>query len=217
MPVVATLISDSALREAVTEQIALMAIGETRECVAWDELSATLDESVKAVLVECACLPDMARANACHDDFRCPVLALGETGNGVGLVTESFIFPIRLGHLMARLRYYLETVPRLQVEAISIGPWRLEPHYRQIALESSGENVRLTEKECALLSYLASSTKPVSREELLATIWGYDAQIDTHTLETHIYQLRRKLAVGQDAGELIVNEQGAYLLKDVVR
>ena len=50
-------------------------------------------------------------------------------------------------------------------------------------------------------------------KELLAAIWGYDARIDTHTLETHIYQLRRKLDPESKGLNLLANEKGLYCLK----
>ena len=68
----------------------------------------------------------------------------------------------------------------------------------------------LTEKETALLVFLGHSHEPVTRRDILAAVWGYDENIDTHTLETHIYQLRRKLD-GKDENWLI-NEAGAYRL-----
>ena len=73
------------------------------------------------------------------------------------------------------------------------GSYRLEPSLRHIVIETDGTVIRLTEKETHLLEYLGRNKQPVAREELLAAIWGYDARIDTHTLETHIYHLRRKL------------------------
>ena len=62
------------------------------------------------------------------------------------------------------------------------------------------------------MAYLGQSPQPVSREELLAAVWGYDARIDTHTLETHIYRLRRKLDPGEKGIHVILSEQGAYSL-----
>jgi DNA-binding response OmpR family regulator len=58
-----------------------------------------------------------------------------------------------------------------------------------------------------LLVFLAAQPQPVTRRDILAGVWGYDERIDTHTLETHIYQLRRKLD-----GDWLVNEAGAYRL-----
>lgn len=216
MSLIALFIPESALREAVAEQIALMALGEAKECADWDTACAAAEAGAKVLIVNALCFLELKKdAHVKPDVSRCPVLALGE-GHGSDaeeLIAESFPYPLRLGHVMARLRYYLETAPKLRTDIISCGPWRLEPQRRQITHEASSEVIRLTEKECALLSYLAQSQSPVSREELLASIWGYDARIDTHTLETHVYQLRRKLASCHADEDFLVNEQGAYALK----
>ena len=108
--------------------------------------------------------------------------------------------------------FHFGTLPQLRKEALIFGAWRFEPQNRQITRQDNGEVIRLTEKETAVLDYLAQSDVPVAREELLAAVWGHDGRIDTHTLETHIYQLRRKL----DAeGHLLANEGGAYCLKGI--
>lgn len=70
------------------------------------------------------------------------------------------------------------------------GGWRLNSSLR--LLHKGGASLALTEKEAALLAALAPG-EAVSREELLADIWGYGESIDTHTLETHIHRLRAKL------------------------
>ena len=122
---------------------------------------------------------------------------------------ESLARPLRLGHMLARLRYYLETAPRLRGQAVAFGPFRLEPLSRRLMREGQDEPIRLTEKETALLACLAQSDTPLSRADLLAQVWGYDERIDTHTLETHIYQLRRKM----DDEAWLVNENGGYRLR----
>ena len=108
------------------------------------------------------------------------------------------------------MQFYFQA-PR-QGGPLDFGPFRLEPVLRQAAVAESGAVIRLTEKETHLLEYLGRSKKPVAREELLAAIWGYDGRIDTHTLETHIYRLRRKLdPEGKEPGMLALR-QGAYSL-----
>jgi DNA-binding response OmpR family regulator len=120
-------------------------------------------------------------------------------------ITEVFTKPLRLGHLLARLRFYIEVAPKLRSAPMAIGPYQFSAQQR--SLVNGDSTIRLTEKETGLLEYLAQSGNPVGREELLASVWGYDARIDTHTLETHIYQLRRKIG-----NELIMNEGGLYRL-----
>jgi DNA-binding response OmpR family regulator len=145
------------------------------------------------------------------------IFVLGEISDGLhaerenGLVAESFPKPLRLGHLLARLQFHLQTM-RAQGEPLVFGAFRLEPAGRQIVIAETGAVIRLTEKETNLLEYLGRSAHPVAREELLAAIWGYDARIDTHTLETHIYRLRRKLDPEGENATVIVASEGCYSL-----
>ena len=120
--------------------------------------------------------------------------------------------PLRLGHLLARLRYHLEVAPRLRTATLVCGPYRFDPQNRLLTVADTGTIIRLTEKESSLLEFIGDSAVPVAREEILAALWGYDARIDTHTLETHVYQLRRKLDTDPRGAGLLVNEQGAYRL-----
>jgi DNA-binding response OmpR family regulator len=139
---------------------------------------------------------------------RLKLFILGECDDD-DIVSESFPKPLRLGHLLARLQFHLQGA-RMHSEPFRFGPFCLEPAARQVVIEDSDAVIRLTEKETHLLEYLGRSKKPVPREELLAAIWGYDARIDTHTLETHVYRLRRKLEAG--GTQVIVMEQGVYSL-----
>ena len=108
--------------------------------------------------------------------------------------------------------FIFEIAPRLRATPLTFGPYRLEPQNRRLSIAGTETVIRLTEKETALLEYLGHRKAPVPREELLAAIWGYDGRIDTHTLETHIYQLRRKLDAEGKGADLLRNENGAYCL-----
>ena len=73
--------------------------------------------------------------------------------------------------------------------------------------------LRLTEKEAAILRYLhRADQQPVPRETLLKNVWGYNANVTTHTLETHIYRLRQKIENNPAEAQLLVTEGGGYKL-----
>ena len=94
---------------------------------------------------------------------------------------------------------------------LAIGPYRLHPDSR-VLTGPEGEE-RLTDKEAAILALLhAAAPRAVRREALLEDIWGYNAGIDTHTLETHVYRLRRKLETDEGAPEHLLTEEGGYRL-----
>lgn len=97
--------------------------------------------------------------------------------------------------------------------ALVIGPCRLFASSRML-VGAAGEPVRLTDKETQILARLAAAIgRVVPREILLAEVWGYGAAVATHTIETHVYRLRRKLAKATaDGAGLILAEGGGYRL-----
>ena len=73
--------------------------------------------------------------------------------------------------------------------------------------------LRLTEKEINTIIYLSKSIKPVSIDELEEKVWSYQSDIETHTVETHIYRLRKKiLAIFKD-NEFIISKKNGYQIK----
>ena len=94
-----------------------------------------------------------------------------------------------------------------------IGPYAFRPSAKQL-LDEKGAKIRLTEKETSILKYLyRAGEKPVTREELLAEVWGYNAGVTTHTLETHVYRLRQKIEPDPAHAKLLITEPGGYRLE----
>ncbi len=72
--------------------------------------------------------------------------------------------------------------------------------------------MRLTEKEAAILKFLYRAGRVIGRDTLLGEVWGYNAGVTTHTLETHVYRLRRKIERDPSHAEILVTEPGGYRL-----
>src|SRR4029453_9493305 len=93
-----------------------------------------------------------------------------------------------------------------------IGPYKFLPGAK-ILVNEKGSKLKLTEKETAILRYLyRAGTRVVSRDTLLAEVWGYNAQVTTHTLETHIYRLRQKMEKDAANPAILVTAAGGYKL-----
>ena len=73
--------------------------------------------------------------------------------------------------------------------------------------------LKLTEKEINTITYLSKSKKPVSIDELQAKVWSYQSNIETHTVETHIYRLRKKILNTFNDKEFIVSKKNGYQIK----
>ena len=73
--------------------------------------------------------------------------------------------------------------------------------------------LRLTEKEINTIIYLSKSNKPVSIDELQEKVWTYQSDIETHTVETHIYRLRKKISSTFEDNEFIISKKNGYQIK----
>ena len=73
--------------------------------------------------------------------------------------------------------------------------------------------LKLTEKEINTITYLSKSDKPVSIDELQEKVWSYQSDIETHTVETHIYRLRKKILNTFNDKDFIISEKNGYQIK----
>ena len=70
--------------------------------------------------------------------------------------------------------------------------------------------LKLTEKEINTIIFLSKSNKPVSVDELQKKVWSYQSDIETHTVETHIYRLRKKILNTFDDNKFIISKKNGY-------
>jgi len=168
-------------------------------------------------------LPDMDGREAVKllrkSGFKSPIIML--TGNDsdadqiLGLdagandyVTKPFKFAVLLARIRAQLRQHEQS----EDAVFTIGPYTFKPASKLLVTEN-GSKIRLTEKETSILKYLyRAGEKVVTRDVLLHEVWGYNAGVTTHTLETHIYRLRQKIERDPSNAELLVTETGGYKL-----
>ena len=168
-------------------------------------------------------LPDMDGREAVRllrkGGFKTPIVML--TGNAsdadqiLGLdagandyITKPFKFAVLLARIRAQLRQHEQSEDAI----FTIGQYTFKPASKLLT-DEKGSKIRLTEKETSILKYLyRSGDKVVSRDTLLHEVWGYNAGVTTHTLETHIYRLRQKIERDPSNAELLVTEAGGYRL-----
>ena len=121
--------------------------------------------------------------------------------------------PFRFAVLLARIRAHLRSHEQSEDAVFRVGPYEFRPAAKML-IDDKGKKVRLTEKETNILKYLyRAGAKAVSREELLAEVWGYNAGVTTHTLETHIYRLRQKIEPEPSQARLLLTDAGGYRLQ----
>jgi len=141
-------------------------------------------------------------------DFNFPILRIGGKVGEKGVrVIEG---PTKAGILIASIRSAIQA-GRESPAKIRIGEGELDT--RDYLWTKGPETLRLTEKETAILSYLnAAAGKPVGREDLLRHVWSYVPEVETHTLETHIYRLRQKIEDDPSSPKILITQGDGYAL-----
>lgn len=118
--------------------------------------------------------------------------------------------PAKAGSMMNAVRHALEK-QSFNPRTIRIGSYELDTY--NFLIIGSGENIRLTEKEAAILLYLHDAGGGVvGRQALLDKVWGYADNVETHTLETHIYRLRQKIESDPSNPKILKTEEDGYSL-----
>ena len=120
--------------------------------------------------------------------------------------------PFRFAVLLARIRAHLRQYESSDDATFRIGQYTFQPSSKHL-VNDKGNKLRLTEKETAILRYLyRAGQKVVTRDVLLREVWGYNSNVTTHTLETHIYRLRQKIERDPAHAQMLVTEAGGYKL-----
>jgi len=120
--------------------------------------------------------------------------------------------PFRASELLARLHAQLRSFERSEQAEFAVGPYTFRPAKKLLQDLARNKRIRLTDKETAVLKYLYRSDAAVNRQILMHEVWGYNAAVTTHTLETHIYRLRQKIEADPARPSLLVTEGGGYRL-----
>ncbi|WP_029010793.1 response regulator transcription factor [Azospirillum halopraeferens] len=215
---------DEALRQSLAEQLQFHEEFETAEAgTGVAGLEAARDGSFSAVLLDVG-LPDMDGRDLCRlmrrEGVRCPIIMLtgadtdADTILGLESGANDYIAkPFRLGVLLARLRAQLRQFEQSEDAVFPLGPYTFRPSAKLLVEEARNRRVRLTEKETAILKFLyRAGGTVIGREVLLGEVWGYNAGVTTHTLETHVYRLRQKIERDPSNAEILVTEPGGYRL-----
>src|SRR5690606_5498721 len=168
-------------------------------------------------------LPDMNGREVCRElrkgGLGAPVIMLTaadsdkDTIEGLEAGANDYVTkPFKFAVLLARIRVQLRNAEQSEAAVFRLGPYEFRPSGK-VLVDEGGKKIRLTEKETNILKYLyRAREKPVPREELLAEVWGYNAGVTTHTLETHVYRVRQKIVPHPGYARLLVTEAGGYRL-----
>jgi len=215
---------DVELRSALAEQLELhQEFVANQASTAGEGLKAAKESRADLILLDVD-LPDMDGREACRlirkGGVTTPIIMLtgaasdSDTILGLDAGANDYVTkPFRFAVLLARIRAQLRSHETSEDAVFRIGPYEFRPASK-LLIDDAAKKIRLTEKETAILKYLyRAGEKPVSREELLAEVWGYNAGVTTHTLETHVYRLRQKIEPEPASARLLITEAGGYRLQ----
>jgi DNA-binding response OmpR family regulator len=217
---------DGALIETLLEhfaddgEFAVVPVGSVQEAEA---KLAQEDTRFDAILLDIG-LPDGDGRDLCarlrKEGHRMPIIMLtgsdGEADVVRGLeagASDYVTKPFKMAVLLARLRAQLRSFENSEDAVFTIGPYTFRPAAKLLQEPVKNRRIRLTEKETAILKFLYRlGNRSINRQVLLNEVWGYNPAVTTHTLETHIYRLRRKIEPDPARTRLLITEGGGYRL-----
>lgn len=214
---------DDLLRETLIEQFSLHDEFAVSEAAAAAEGIKALKAGHADLVILDVNLPDMDGREACkiirRNGYKGPVIMLtaqsSEADTILGLdsgANDYVTKPFRFAVLLARIRAHLRQNEHSEDAVFKVGPYSFKPSAK-LLLREDNKKIRLTEKETAIIKFLLRAGEQiVSRDVLLQDVWGYNAGVTTHTLETHVYRLRQKIERDPSHAEILVTEGGGYKL-----
>ena len=213
------------LRDALAEQLLITEEFDVVQAGTGSEaLTAVKSADLDLIILDVG-LPDTDGRELCKlmrkQGIKCPIIMLtghdsdADTILGLDAGANDYVTkPFKFSVLLARIRSHLRQFEHSEDATFPLGPYTFKPS-QKILMSEDERKIRLTEKETNILKYLLRSGEAsVSRDELLHEVWGYNAGISTHTLETHIYRLRQKIEPNPSQVSLLVTSDGGYRIRN---
>ena len=147
-------------------------------------------------------------------DLKAPLIFLSfaeESDNSkVYNISKPFSLSLFLDNLKASINKFENSAEGV----LEFNDYVLYPTRKEILNLRNNETTKLTEKEVSIIKYLyKNKDKIVGKQDLMQEVWGYVADVATHTVETHIYRLRQKVEHDTPSAQLILTSEGGYQLK----
>ncbi len=119
--------------------------------------------------------------------------------------------PINIFKLLEKINVeFLKSQFNSQSE-VKVNNYTIDLNSREML--ANNNKLKLTEKEINTITYLSKSNKPVNIHELKEKVWSYQSDLETHTVETHVYRLRKKILNAFNDNEFIISKKNGYQIK----
>ena len=155
------------------------------------------------------CICDEELSSLEGESLGIPIFLLANDSRNFSESFEIFNKPLQLTRLLKACE---EAKEKLRSSSFFLGPYEIFFKGRQAVHITTQQVIFLTEKEAEILKLLYTNGSELTRDEILHCVWGYGSDVDTHTLETHIYKLRKKL-LPENPEEFIVTNAKGYSLR----
>ncbi len=138
------------------------------------------------------------------------VLVYNSVNHYTNFFTEKLNLPITIKELNQSIQKSIIKKNYSNNSSIKIKDYILDKNEKKLIKKLN--NIILTEKEIQLLELFLHNTRPITKDKILDEVWKYSADADTHTVETHIYRLRKKIKSEFSDENFILNNKNGYSL-----
>ena len=189
-----------------------------------EAISLIVKEHFDCILIDSS-LADVSLSNLCKnirlEGVRSPIILVAEElGEDVAIAAldaganDYVLKPFKINVLVAKIRSNIRQFEQSEFAILRFGRFSFKPGDKILLNNSSKEEVRLTDKETAIIKLLyLSGGEVVTRATLLEEVWGYNTTLTTHTLETHIYRIRQKVGNASSGQDFIATESEGYRMQ----
>ena len=119
--------------------------------------------------------------------------------------------PINIFKLVEKINIEFLKIQFSSQSEVKVNNYIINLNSREMLINN--KKLKLTEKEINTIIYLSKSNKPVTINELQEKVWSYQSDMETHTVETHIYRLRKKILNTFNDNEFIISKKNGYQIK----
>ena len=116
--------------------------------------------------------------------------------------------PIKLTKLIEKFNISFLKQKFSEQSEVNIGNYKINLNSREMSFKDL--TLKLTEKESKVILFLSKSNKPVNVDQLQSEVWGFNSKLETHTVETHIYRLRKKINNKFNDENFIISKKNGY-------
>ena len=120
-------------------------------------------------------------------------------------------FPLKINKIIEKFNIELIRNKFIDQSKIKVKNYNINLNSKEISLYE--RKLKLTEKEIRTIVYLSEAKKTITIDELQTKVWGYQSDLETHTVETHIYRLRKKFLNIFNDNDFISSEKNGYKIK----